>query len=283
MYQVYGIPIMGFIDINGISENDICTTDYEVRNINIKINNIDNTSINVEIEYGICCIAYEEREINVIEDIYSPKEEIIVKQEKASLIRNKNSVKDVCTVKSLISIPELKNNKIYMTKVSTFVVKTNAMNNMVTYEGELDVDILYESNVAKQIDVRSEKIPFTHQVNSDLIGKDSLLDLDIEITSKDYEIRSDSSVSLNVNLEFLIDVSQREDVNIVSDIKVEPIPEERNQSSSLVVYYVKEGDTLWKIAKRFRSTVDEIASVNSIENVEKLSIGEQLYIPKFNF
>lgn len=282
MYQAFGIPIMGFIDINGISENEICTTDYEVRNINIKVNNIDNSAMNVEIEFAICCMAYEEKEINIIEDIYSPNEEIIVKQEKASLIRNKNTIKDMCNVQSLVSMPEIKNSKIYMTKVSPFIVKTNVMNNMVTYEGELDVEILYESNVANQVDIRSEKIPFSHEIKSDLIGKNSILDADIEISAKDYESRSDSSVNLNVDLEFLVDVCQREDVSIVSDIKVEPIQGEKSKFSSLVVYYVKEGDTLWNIAKRFRSTVDEIACVNNIENADKLGIGEQLYIPKFN-
>jgi len=53
------------------------------------------------------------------------------------------------------------------------------------------------------------------------------------------------------------------------------------RQNSLVIYFVKEGDTLWKIAKKFRSTIDEIASVNNIENIEKISIGDRLYIPKY--
>ena len=32
------IPIMGFIDIPNISDKEICDTDYEIRNINIKPN-----------------------------------------------------------------------------------------------------------------------------------------------------------------------------------------------------------------------------------------------------
>ena len=33
---------------------------------------------------------------------------------------------------------------------------------------------------------------------------------------------------------------------------------------SMVIYFVKPGDTLWKIAKRYRSTVEDIARVNNI-------------------
>ncbi|MCI8344768.1 MAG: LysM peptidoglycan-binding domain-containing protein [Clostridia bacterium] len=36
---------------------------------------------------------------------------------------------------------------------------------------------------------------------------------------------------------------------------------------------------MWKIAKRFRSTVEAISTLNGIEDVNNLQIGEQLFIP----
>ena len=39
------IPIMGFIDITGVSDDDTCITDYEIKNINIKPNSVDQDSI----------------------------------------------------------------------------------------------------------------------------------------------------------------------------------------------------------------------------------------------
>ena len=50
---------------------------------------------------------------------------------------------------------------------------------------------------------------------------------------------------------------------------------------SMVIYFVKPGDTLWKIAKKFKSTVEDIARVNEIEDINKIYPGQQLYIPKF--
>ena len=38
--------------------------------------------------------------------------------------------------------------------------------------------------------------------------------------------------------------------------------------------------TLWKIAKKFGSTVDEIVKVNGIENPDVIMPGEQLFIPR---
>ena len=44
---------------------------------------------------------------------------------------------------------------------------------------------------------------------------------------------------------------------------------------------VKKGDTLWNIAKKFGSTVDDIARANGIEDVNLIIPGEKLYIPKY--
>jgi len=33
----------------------------------------------------------------------------------------------------------------------------------------------------------------------------------------------------------------------------------------MTIYFVKPGDSLWKIAKKFRTTVENIAGVNGIE------------------
>ena len=49
---------------------------------------------------------------------------------------------------------------------------------------------------------------------------------------------------------------------------------------SIIVYYARVGDTLWKIAKKFGSTVDEIVKVNGIENPDVIMPGEQLFIPR---
>lgn len=44
-------------------------------------------------------------------------------------------------------------------------------------------------------------------------------------------------------------------------------------------YTVRQGDTLYSIAKRFESTVDRLAELNSIEDVNLLSVGQTLCIP----
>ena len=50
----------------------------------------------------------------------------------------------------------------------------------------------------------------------------------------------------------------------------------------MVIYFTKPGDSLWKIAKRFGSTVEDIARVNGIEDVDNIPVGKQLFIPRYH-
>ena len=59
------IPIMGFIDIENINDNNICDVNYSLKNLIIKPNNNDNHSVYVEAEIEIMCFAYENRNINL--------------------------------------------------------------------------------------------------------------------------------------------------------------------------------------------------------------------------
>ena len=45
-------------------------------------------------------------------------------------------------------------------------------------------------------------------------------------------------------------------------------------------YTVRTGDTLWKLAQRFGTTVEEIQARNSIEDPNKIYVGQVLEIPE---
>ena len=84
------IPIMGFVDIENISEDNICDIDYNIKNLIIKPNTGDSHSIYVEAEIDIECSAYETKNINLIEDLYSISSNLNFKQKEITLLLLKN-------------------------------------------------------------------------------------------------------------------------------------------------------------------------------------------------
>ena len=48
-----------------------------------------------------------------------------------------------------------------------------------------------------------------------------------------------------------------------------------------MMYIVKKGDSLWKIAKDYGSTVEDIIRTNGIENENLIMPGQKIFIPHY--
>ena len=93
------IPIMGFVDINNICDDSVCDVDYNIKNLIIKPNNADSHSIYVEAEIEIECSAYETKEINLIEDLYSVSSNLDFEPKEVSTMSSKQNIKDILNIR----------------------------------------------------------------------------------------------------------------------------------------------------------------------------------------
>ena len=48
--------------------------------------------------------------------------------------------------------------------------------------------------------------------------------------------------------------------------------------ASIIIYIVQSGDTLWKIAKKYNTTVDKLMEINEIEIPELIKPGDKIII-----
>ena len=83
---------------------------------------------------------------------------------------------------------------------------------------------------------------------------------------------------MKVDINFKLNIIKDSEINLIETVNESEAKKKEN--FSIVIYYTRVGDTLWKIAKKFGSTVDEIVKVNSIENQDMIMPGEQLFIPR---
>ena len=99
----------------------------------------------------------------------------------------------------------------------------------------------------------------------------------VEVQSSNCKVEGGA---VNCSIDLMLNVGLQQNVNLeiieeINDSEIEDL-----QDYSIIIYIVKKGDTLWEIAKRFRSTVDDIVRVNGLDNANKIDVGEKLYIPK---
>ena len=272
------IPVMGFVDIENVSEENIVDTKYEIKNLIIKPNNVEEHSIYVEVELEVLCEVYKNQEINLIQDLYSPKTSVTFTQKQINIMQRRESAQSTCQIREKQTVPEIGANKIYDVGVSVEITKQTIVNDRILYEGELKLSYIYNSGGG--VDTKNTVIPFNFNVDFMGVNQTSNIETNIEIGMQDFIITEDGNIDVKVDINFNITMVKNAEINIIDDIQ-----EEENRqvnSCSLVIYYVKSGDTLWKIAKKFGSTVDEIARINGIENVDKLNVAQQLFIPRYN-
>lgn len=270
------IPIMGFVDIENISDDNECDVEYKIKNIIIKPNNGDEHSIYVEIEIEIVCFAYESRNINLIEDLYSISSDLNYTQKEITATVEKRNIKDVCNINEQVIIPEIENNQLYSVATNPNIQNITIRNGKIIYEGEINLEFFYEVN--NGMNSSNIQIPFNFEINSKKINENCNIDTNIDIKRDDFVV-NEGTINTSLELEFNISIRNSEKLNIIDEINIE---ENRDNSIySMVIYFVRPGDTLWKIAKKFRSTMEDIAKVNGIEDKNEIYPGQQLYIPKF--
>ncbi len=270
------IPIMGFVDIENISDESICDVDYQIKNLIIKPNNGDTHSIYIEAEIEISCFAYETKNINLIEDLYSISSDLNFNQKEIMTMSGKQNLKETCNINEQINIPEMGDNRLYSVKTVPNILNTTIKNGKVIYEGEMSIELLYEMN--SSLNSKNIEIPFNFEVMSDGIDDNCTIDTNIDVKRDDFIVNS-GNINANIELEFNLSVSKNQRLNIINEISVEETRE--NNIYSMVIYFVKPGDTIWKIAKKFKSTIEDITRVNGIEDSNQIYPTQQLYIPKY--
>ena len=272
------IPVMGFIDMQDVSEENICDVSYELKNIIIKPNNVEEHSVHVEAEIEVFCAVYRKQEINIIQDLYSKTTEINYTKKTMKVIKDKSEVNEILNIRKQERIDEIKQNKIYDVEAKTSIINSQIEDGRINYKGEINFTFIYAEENSLRVNAKTLVEPFEFSVTSTNISNKDRVETNVGLMKKDFVIMPDGTIDIKVDLNFNLNIIKESEINLIESIN--EIEASKKETFSIVVYYTKTEDTLWKIAKRFGSTVDEIVRVNSIENPDVIMPGEQLFIPR---
>ena len=155
---------------------------------------------------------------------------------------------------------------------NTYIVKKN--------------DNLYD--IAKEYNTTVGILKALNNLNSNILQVGQILKLPTSLVEEtipgDYLIytikKGDNLYSIaknyNISLEELINFNQQGSTLLhIGEQLLIPI---NNQTNNNIQYVIKPGDTLYNIAKRYNTNVDEIKRINNL-NTNMLKIGETILIP----
>lgn len=273
------IPVMGFIDIQNISEENFCDVNYTTKNITVRPNEVEEHSIYIEVELELSSCVYENKKIALIQDLYSPEQEIKFSQKKITTMSELTKSVNMCTVKQRIEAKEIAGNKIYNTALEYSINNVSIINERIVYEGDITATIIFASSNSFRLDSKIEKIPFNYEIESCGVTNVANIDTTISIKDDNFIVLSDGGIDAQITLEIDTKMFRSMEINVINDIESDEL---RNDITySIIIYFVKKGDTLWNIAKTFKSTVEDIVRTNDIEDENKIYPGQQLLIPRY--
>lgn len=272
------VPLVGFIDMPNIKEENTCETTYVTRNMIIKPNSIEEHSVYIEMEVEISCITYEEKEIRIIQDMYCPRQKMNFDTTMVNTMANKQCKKNVCNIREKMNIPEMEAGNIVDVMINPIINKENKLNGKIIFEGELELNFIFTDNSTVGVNTKKITIPFEQSVDEIDTTSNCKAETTVEVNSQEF-LNQTGVVSSNIDLNFETDTYRNLAIPVISNITMED--EENAEDYSVIIYVIKSGDTIWKIAKRFGSTVDDIVRVNGMKNPDRINVGEKIYIPRY--
>lgn len=261
--------LMSFIDIENVKEDNICNVDYNLKNMFLKVNSVEENSITCQLDFDLLAEVYEEKEIRIVSDLYSLKTDVDFNLKELELDNLSNDLQNNIEITEKVEVQEIKN--VLDIEAKGRIIKNNVSPENSNIEGEIELKIYYESTQKMGLNVKTVTVPF--------ISKTSKLEGDtfVLVNQKEFELEN-TEVVVKLTLNICAKSSNKQKISLVENVNTKEIVNQNDYS--MVVYFVKPNDTLWKIAKCFRVTVDSLVESNSLENPDVIYPGEKLYIVK---
>ena len=271
----HSLPFYQELECPGCSTDMIPNVEVSMAQSDLKVKQDEDGEerrIGVDVVLELEMNIYEEEELSLLLDVYTPARDCqAVREEKrleSLLVKNFSKCKVSDRVKA-----ENSQGKILQICHSDGNVKiddTSITERGILVEGIVQVRILYiVSDDEMPFYSMETMIPFTHLIEAPGISQDCTFHLrtDLELLSTTMIDSDEIEVKIIINLNALVMKGIK--TGIIRGIEERELDREKLSSMpGIVGYQVQPGDTLWDIAKKFYTTIDTIIQLNHLEDRE---------------
>ncbi len=273
-------PFTEVFDVYDLSENDSCMLDLTVADISSELcedNDGDLRVINIECLINASLRACRKAEFNMISDCYCPGMDTDIKYNDITLKRYIDEIKSQSNIKEVISpdpkLPKLI--KVYNVIAQAEMTKITSENEKVITEGKIKVYVLYLTDNPKCAVYSFKKdIPFGFSFDCPAANGNMIYDADISVEYLSYNLNAAGEIELRCTLEQDIRITKKEKIKMITEMDTC----ERQEKKDIIIYFVKNGDTLWNIGKKYAVKTEDIKCINGLDN-DDISYGQKLLIP----
>jgi hypothetical protein len=286
-YMENELAFTQFVELEDVDEDTVVDVDYDL--IDYKIEAIEDSdgelrNIRAEIALNIYVNGMSQKTVEVLSDAYSPKARITLEKQQISLDEVFSKNRSQIVIKDTIDLNECSPEvaEIFNVLCNYNVSESRVEDDKIVIEGSVQNNILYLANNDDQpVFCYKKEIPFKHEVDIRGINSNMKADISLEvehcnysmISSNQVEIRAVVGVDMRVETKKLVPIINKASENLIDEMKILSRP-------SVIVYITQTGDSLWKIAKKYGTTVDTLMKINNLSETDILMPGQQIIILK---
>lgn len=273
------VPVMGFVDYEGINENMDVKLKFNMKSFLVHpiYQDMKAVSFSVESDIGIKACVYEKSEVEMIADIYQPDMDLKCVYQDIKVLQNVIHQTETIELMQGLLIPDLSHIKILNIDATPNITTKNVLDGKVAIEGNVSFDVLFYNEERRTLENKKMELPFQQVVKVEGLQNGMDADININVTGVEYQKIDDQQIQIKLTAKVEVVVEKEDNVRGIESIEA---TENTNfVMPSIVIYYVKPGDSLWNIAKKFRTTTSDIMEQNNLET-DMILPGQQLMIPR---
>lgn len=239
--------------------------------------------IQVEYNLNMDMKVYEDMELTVISDMYSPSAEIEMETEKFDyenlLIRNNAKTKITHKEQLKSSQPQIL--QIVHISGNVDIDDVKLLEDAIAVDGAVKATVMYvSSDDSRPVGQLEAVIPFSYKVESTPLSEQDSVRITPSLDQISANMLGSDEVEIKAVINMSITVFARKSVSLITDINLASIDmEQKAAMPGIVGYVVKDGDSIWSIAKKYYSSLDSIRKINDLSS-DEIMPGDRLVIVK---
>ena len=224
---------------------------------------------------------YKNIEKEVVTDVYHHKKDVQFETDEIGVTALGGSGVAEISAREIVNIPEKYGNVDKVVYISGNISEKRAFIDQPKsiVEGAVTVNLVCTSadnkNTAFNV---TQEIPFRSAMEIPGITSEMTANNDIVLKELWFDKINNKQIEVNAGILVNTAVASQEKHQLVKNISFLDSPQDSTQPPGIVLYIARSGDTIWKIAKKYRTTIDEIRKINEIEVGKEIKPGTKLLI-----
>ena len=159
--------------------------------------------------------------------------------------------------------------------LDTSSVGIQLLEDSVKINGVAKLNVMLQNKENSELENRNLDI----MIDENVILEESWKNSNVNIKIKDKKlVVTQNGNNIDIKIVIYLDIDAQNVITLNSIEKIEEEPIDLKDISSINIYVVKEGDSIWKIAKKYKTSMDNIIQTNKLENPDLINIGEKILV-----